>query len=43
MYINPIKTETDYVAALSRLEKIFDASVNTPEGDEAEILVLQIF
>jgi HTH-type transcriptional regulator/antitoxin HigA len=42
MSIKPIKTEEDYQAALSRLEEIFDAPVNTPEGDEAEILSLLI-
>jgi HTH-type transcriptional regulator/antitoxin HigA len=42
MKIKPIKTEIDYVKALERLEIIFDASPNTEEGDEAEILVLLI-
>ena len=28
--------------ALSRLEIIFDAAINTPEGDEAEVLSLLI-
>ena len=38
MNIKPIKTETDYNSALKRLEIIFDASPNSKEGDEAEIL-----
>jgi HTH-type transcriptional regulator/antitoxin HigA len=42
MNIRPIKTEKDHKEALERLELIFDASPNTPEGDEAEILSLLI-
>jgi len=42
MNIKPLKSETDYDNALKRLEKIFDASPNTKEGDEAEILSLLI-
>lgn len=35
----PIKTEEDYQIALKKLGDIFGAEKNTPEGDEAEILV----
>jgi len=42
MNIKPIKTEKDYQAALKRLETIFDASPNTKQGDELEILGLLI-
>jgi HTH-type transcriptional regulator / antitoxin HigA len=42
MNIKPIKTEKDYETALKRLEKIFDASPNSTEGDEAEIVSLLI-
>jgi HTH-type transcriptional regulator/antitoxin HigA len=42
MDIKPIKTEQDYDKALERLEQIFDAPVNSKEGDEAEILSLLI-
>lgn len=42
MKIKPIKTEQDYLNALSRLEVIFDAPINSAEGDEAEILSLLI-
>jgi HTH-type transcriptional regulator/antitoxin HigA len=42
MNINLIKSEQDYQQALIRLEEIFDASKNTPEGDELEILGLLI-
>ena len=38
MDIKPIHTEEDYEAALSRIEEIFDAERDTPEGDELEIL-----
>lgn len=40
MAIRPIKTEADYQNALKRLESIFDAPAETPEGDEAEVLSL---
>jgi HTH-type transcriptional regulator/antitoxin HigA len=39
MNIKPVKTKKDYEAALKRIEKLFDAGTNTPEGDELEILV----
>ena len=42
MDIKPIKSEKDYNSALNRLEVIFDASPNSKEGDEAEILSLLI-
>ena len=42
MDIKVIKTETDYQQALKRLELIFDADINSQEGDEAEILSLLI-
>jgi len=42
MDIKAIKTEKDYQEALNRLEKVFDAPENTPEGDEAEILSILI-
>jgi HTH-type transcriptional regulator/antitoxin HigA len=42
MEIRPIKTENDYERALERLEVIFDASPNSNDGDEAEILTLLI-
>lgn len=42
MDIKPIKTEADYEQALKRLDEIFDASADTPEGDEAELLTLLI-
>ena len=42
MDIKPIKTDSDYRIALSRLEKIFDAPIGTIESDEADILGLMI-
>lgn len=42
MEIRPIKSEEDYQKALKRLEDIFDAPINSQEGDEAEILSLLI-
>jgi len=42
MNIKPIKTDIDYRNALECLEVIFDAAVDTKEGDEAEILSLLI-
>ncbi len=38
MDIRPIKTKKDYQAALKRIEKLWGAKDNTPEGDEFEIL-----
>ena len=40
MDLKPIKTESDYRAALKRLEDIFDAKLGTPESDELDILGL---
>lgn len=36
--ICPLKTETDYDAALREIERLFDAAPNTPEGDRLEVL-----
>jgi len=42
MQVKPIKSEMDYQKGLERLEVIFDAPINSKEGDEAEILSLLI-
>ena len=42
MNIKPIKTENDYNQALERLEIIFNAKLNSPEGDELEVLGILI-
>ena len=38
MEIKPIKTETDYEAALKEIADLLDAEPGTPEGDRLEIL-----
>lgn len=42
MNIKVIKSEDDYQKALERLEVIFDSPIDSPEGDEAEILSILI-
>jgi len=42
MEIKIIKTEEEYNQALKRLEVTFDAPVDSPEGDEAELLSILI-
>ena len=42
MEVKVIKTEEDYNSALKRLEEIFDAPVNSKDGDEAELLTVLI-
>src|SRR5713226_392245 len=37
-----IKTESDYAAALARIERLMDARRDTPQGDELEILSLLV-
>jgi HTH-type transcriptional regulator / antitoxin HigA len=39
MNIKPIKTETDYQAALRAIDKLFDAKPDTPEGDRLDVMV----
>ena len=39
MNIRPIKTETDYRAALKEIEQLMDAKPNTATGDRLEVLV----
>ena len=38
METKPIKTEADYQAALEEIERLFDATPDTPEGDCLEVL-----
>jgi HTH-type transcriptional regulator/antitoxin HigA len=38
MEIRPIRTQTDYQAALREIELLFDAAENTPEYDRLDIL-----
>lgn len=42
MNVKPIKSEADYRNALARLDMIFDAPIDSKDGDEAEILVVLI-
>lgn len=42
MNISPIKTKQDHGNALSRIEALWDAEPNTPEGDEFEVLATLI-
>ena len=42
MDIKPLKTDSDYQTALSRLEEIFNSPIGTPESDEADILGLMV-
>jgi HTH-type transcriptional regulator / antitoxin HigA len=38
MEIKPIKNEVDYQAALKEIELLFEAALDTPEGDRLEVL-----
>jgi HTH-type transcriptional regulator/antitoxin HigA len=38
MNVHPIKTDSDYQAALKRVEELFKAAPNSPQGDELEVL-----
>lgn len=37
MDIHPLRTETDYEAALAEIERLFDAAPHTPEGDRLDV------
>ena len=39
MDIRPIKTERDYHAAINRIEELWGVKIDTPEGDEFDLLV----
>ncbi len=39
MNIRPIKTEQDYFTAISRIEQLWGAKKDSPEGDELDLLV----
>lgn len=42
MKIRPIKSEKDYKSALAELDRLFDATPNTPDGDYVEVLATLI-
>lgn len=39
MYINPIKNETDYESTLELIDALMDSKIDTPKGDELDVLV----
>ena len=39
MQIRPLRTDKDHRAALAEIEKLWGASLGTPEGDKLDILV----
>lgn len=39
MEIRPIKTEQDYHSAIKRIEELWGAKKDTPQGDELDLLV----
>lgn len=39
MTIKPIKTDADYHAVLQKIESLMQAQINTPEGDQLDVLV----
>lgn len=42
MEIKPIRTEDDYQAALTEVEKLLDSRPGTPQGDRLDVLVTLI-
>ena len=42
MNIQPIKSEADYDAALLEIETLFDAELDTPEGDRLDVLTMLV-
>ncbi len=40
--MKPIKTEASYQKALGRIEELWGAPPDTPEGDEVEILMVPV-
>jgi HTH-type transcriptional regulator / antitoxin HigA len=42
MHLKPIRTAADHEAALVEVERLFDASPQTPEGDLLEVLITLI-
>ncbi len=37
--VTPVRTETDYQAALARIDALMDAAAGSPEGEELDVLV----
>ena len=42
MDIRPIKTKSDYRAALKNVERLWEAEPGTPDGDRVDVLVTLI-
>lgn len=42
MQIRPIKTDGEYRAALSEIERLWESPVDSPDGDLLEVLVLVV-
>ena len=42
MELKPIKTKTEYKAALREIEVLFDTPEGTPEADKLEVLVMLV-
>ena len=42
MDIRPIKTKSDYRAALKEVERLWEAEPGTPDGDRVDVLVTLI-
>lgn len=42
MNIHPIRTKTDYRAAMQRINAVWDAKPKSPEADELEVLSLLV-
>ena len=42
MNVKVIRTEADYEVALARIEKLMDAALGTPKGDELDVLSLLV-
>lgn len=42
MDLKLIKTDSDYQAALDKLDKLFNAKIGSPESDEADVLAVLI-
>lgn len=40
--IKPIKTESDYQAAIREIERLMDAMPDTPEGDRLDIMTTMV-
>ena len=42
MKIQPIRTEADYDKALLNIERLWDATQNTPSGDQLDVLLVLV-